>query len=87
MRPLFSVVLTPSTPMIDERFVTCRILQDGIGQRLLPSRHLGEGNVLVGGGDALYLARVLMGKKPFGIYILKQVAAKVRIATMRAKAW
>ena len=66
IRPLFSAEFTPSTPMNEERLVTSGSLRIDVGQRLLPARHLGEGDVLGRAGYALNRARVLDREEALG---------------------
>ena len=65
MRPLFRVVLVPSTPMKEERLSTAGSFRITAATRCCKLRHLVEGNALVGFGDCLNLTRVLNREKSF----------------------
>ena len=59
MRPLFSVVFWPSTPMNDERLATAGSSSIALRERLLALRHRGERDRLRRFGDRLDHAGVL----------------------------
>ena len=63
MRPLFRVVLVPSTPMNDDKLSTAGSFRMTSAKRLLLLGHRGERNVLRGFGDALNNSGVLHRKK------------------------
>ena len=67
MRPLFSVVLVPSTPMNDDRLSTAGSLRIPCRELLLPLGHCREGDALVASETPWITPVSCTGKKPFGI--------------------
>ena len=66
MRPLFSVVLVPSTPMNEDKLSTSGSCRMTCGQLLLALGHSGERDALRRIGDAQDHAGVLHREKPLG---------------------
>ena len=66
MRPLFSVVLVPSTPMKEERLSTAGSFRITSAKLLLALRHAANETVLRRFRDAQNDPGILDGKKPLG---------------------